>query len=229
MTEPTARSPRPRTPPRGAWSAAATTAGSSGVCGGVARVRRHRRQPGPADRRARHDLRLRLAARRLRRRLDPDARGPERSVRPATRRVDVRPAPATLERQPPGVRGDQLVDGVRAPAAGRVGPHRRRVVDQLVRLVPQLLDAVGGGEQRVVAAHRVVDQPLVGLQHRPWSCRSRGWRTASTASPASSPGRGACRRTTATSATGRPGRRSGGPVRRRRRPSPAGTSSAAAP
>ena len=34
-----------------------------------------------------------------------------------------------------------------------------------VERLPQPLDALGGVEQRVVAAHRVVDQPLVGLEH----------------------------------------------------------------
>ena len=43
-----------------------------------------------------------------------------------------------------------------APAAGRPGTARH---------LPQSLDALGGGEQRVVAAHRVQDQPLVGLEH----------------------------------------------------------------
>ena len=60
---------------------------------------------------------------------------------------------------------DQLVDRLRPPGAGRVDADRRRVVEQPRRDLPQPLDAVGGAEQRVVAAHGVEDQPLVGLQH----------------------------------------------------------------
>src|SRR6185437_6204304 len=67
--------------------------------------------------------------------------------------------------QPPGMRGDQLMDRVRAPAAGRVRLDRRRGVQQRHRSLPEALDAVRRGEQRVVTAHRVEHQPLVRLQN----------------------------------------------------------------
>ena len=46
-------------------------------------------------------------------------------------------APRPLERQPPRVRCDQLVDGVGAPGARRVDLHRRRIVQQRSRTLPQ--------------------------------------------------------------------------------------------
>jgi len=61
--------------------------------------------------------------------------------------------------------GDQLVDRLRPPGAGRVGAHRGRGFQQRRRHLPEPLDALGGGEQGPVAAHRVEDQPLIGFEH----------------------------------------------------------------
>ena len=47
-----------------------------------------------------------------------------------------------------------------------VRPHDGRVLQQRLGDLPQPLDALGGGEQGAVAAGGVVDQPLVGLEHR---------------------------------------------------------------
>ena len=52
-----------------------------------------------------------------------------------------------------------------SPRAGRVGAHGRGHLEQRHRDLPQPLDALGRGEEGVIAAHRVVDQPLVGLEH----------------------------------------------------------------
>src|SRR3954454_4823621 len=70
----------------------------------------------------------------------------------------VRVAPRPLEGQAPGVGGDELVDRLRAPGARLVEAEVRRGVEQLRRHLPEPLDAVGGGEQGAVAAHRVEDQ-----------------------------------------------------------------------
>jgi hypothetical protein len=51
------------------------------------------------------------------------------------------------------------------PGGRRVKPNRGRGFQQGDRHLPQPLDALGGGEQRVVAAHRIQDQALVRLQH----------------------------------------------------------------
>src|SRR6478752_8559412 len=74
-------------------------------------------------------------------------------------------APDSLARQPPGVRRDHLMDRVGSPRARWIHLHRRRVGKQRCRALPEALDALGGGEQGVVIAHRVHDQPLVRLQH----------------------------------------------------------------
>src|ERR1044071_10447016 len=49
--------------------------------------------------------------------------------------------PGPLEWQPPGMRGDQLVDRIRAPRAGRVHAHRGRRLQQRYRNFPEALDA----------------------------------------------------------------------------------------
>src|SRR5829696_3739975 len=59
---------------------------------------------------------------------------------------------------------DQLVDCVGTPGAGRVRLDGRRVLQQGLRTLPQALDALGGGEERVIVAHGVHDQPLVRLE-----------------------------------------------------------------
>lgn len=74
-------------------------------------------------------------------------------------------APTPLERQSPRVRGDELVHRVRAPRPRRVELHLWRVLEQRDRALPERFDAVGGGEERVVAAHRIEDQSLIGLEN----------------------------------------------------------------
>src|SRR6185436_6564552 len=69
----------------------------------------------------------------------------------------LRVAPLPLERQPPRVRRDELVDRVRTPRARSVRADRRRALQQRRRPLPEALDALGAREQRVVAQHRVVD------------------------------------------------------------------------
>src|ERR1700677_948705 len=84
-------------------------------------------------------------------------------TRSAARGVGV--APGSLERQPPGVRGKQLMNRFWSPAAGGIKPNRRRCFEERYRHLPQPLDTLGGRKQRVVAAHRVEDQALIGLKH----------------------------------------------------------------
>src|SRR6516225_4307159 len=67
-------------------------------------------------------------------------------------------APDPLERQPPGMGRDQLMDRFRPPISGGIKPDRRRRLEQRHRHLPKPLDALGGREQRMVAAHRVEDQ-----------------------------------------------------------------------
>ena len=71
--------------------------------------------------------------------------------------------PSPLERQPPGVRCDKLVNGVRPHDPGAYG---RTGADPSQRLgaFPQTLDALGGGEQRVIITHDIQDQSLVRLE-----------------------------------------------------------------
>src|SRR5678816_621325 len=74
-------------------------------------------------------------------------------------------APGAFEWQPPGVRRDELVDGVRAPGPWRIRAHRRRRLEQRHRHFPQALDAFRSRKQRVIPAHGVEDQALVSLEH----------------------------------------------------------------
>src|SRR5690242_11276301 len=74
-------------------------------------------------------------------------------------------APLALEREPPGARRDQVVLLGRPPRALLVLAQRRRILEQRRGDLPQPLDALGGGEERVVARHGVVNQALVGLEH----------------------------------------------------------------
>src|SRR5215467_12637263 len=50
---------------------------------------------------------------------------------------------------------DQLMDRFRPPISGGIKPDRRRRLEQRHRHLPKPLDALGGREQRMVAAHRV--------------------------------------------------------------------------
>jgi NH3-dependent NAD+ synthetase len=67
-------------------------------------------------------------------------------------------------RQVPVVRRDQLVDRRRTPRPALVGLGRRRVVQQRRGDLPQPLDPVGPGEQRLVADHGEQDEVLVAFQ-----------------------------------------------------------------
>ena len=60
---------------------------------------------------------------------------------------------------------DQLVDRIRSPRAGCVGANGWWCLQQWRRQLPQALDALGGRKQSVIAAERIVDQPLVRLEH----------------------------------------------------------------
>ena len=66
------------------------------------------------------------------------------------------------------MRCDQLVNRVRPPRARGVRAHRRRILQQRLRSLPQAFDAFGSGEQRVIIAHRIQDQPLVRLENLPY-------------------------------------------------------------
>src|SRR5262245_45371802 len=55
---------------------------------------------------------------------------------------------------------DQLMDRFRPPISGGIKPDRRRRLEQRHRHLPKPLYALGGREQRMVAAHRVEDQAL---------------------------------------------------------------------
>src|SRR5262249_3581870 len=74
-------------------------------------------------------------------------------------------APDPLERKPPSMGCDQLMDRFRPPISGGIKPDRRRRLEQRHRHLPKPLDALGGREQRMVAAHRVEDQALIGFEH----------------------------------------------------------------
>src|SRR5262245_64501454 len=56
------------------------------------------------------------------------------------------------------------MDRIRSPRSGPVRPNGWRILQQRDRLLPEALDALGGAEQRVIAAHRVVDEAFVGLE-----------------------------------------------------------------
>src|ERR1700733_1626963 len=74
-------------------------------------------------------------------------------------------APGALKWQAPGMGRDQLIDRLRPPATGRVDLDRRWRFEQRLRDFPQPLDAVRRAEQRVIAAHGVEDEPLIGLEN----------------------------------------------------------------
>src|SRR3954471_22652766 len=96
----------------------------------------------------------------------------EASPRCATRRVrrrpigcSARPSPFPLERQTPLPRRDERAD-LRGPPRSRwIVPGRRRALEQRLRYLPQTLNPFGGREERAVADHGVVDEPLVRLEH----------------------------------------------------------------
>src|SRR3981081_2531523 len=81
----------------------------------------------------------------------------------AARRVGV--APSSLERQPPGMGGDQLMDRFRPPRAGGIKSNRRRSLEQGHRDLPKPFDTLGGRKLGTVAAHRVEGQGLIGFEH----------------------------------------------------------------
>ena len=67
-------------------------------------------------------------------------------------------------REPPASRRDELMHFLRPVAAGGVPVEGRWITEQLAGCGPQVLDAVGVGEQRAVAEHGVVHQTLIRLQ-----------------------------------------------------------------
>ena len=85
---------------------------------------------------------------------------PARSARGA-----VRLSPRSLEGQPPRAGGDELVDGVGSPRSGLIETNRKRRLQQVGRNLPKPFDAVGGREQRVVAAHRIQNKALINFEH----------------------------------------------------------------
>src|SRR5271165_1262358 len=73
--------------------------------------------------------------------------------------------PDSFEGQTPGLGSDELVDGVRPPRSRLVKTHRRGRLDQVHRHLPKAFDPLRAREQGVVAAHRIQDQSLIGLEH----------------------------------------------------------------
>src|SRR6202007_435098 len=61
-------------------------------------------------------------------------------------------APGALEWQAPGMRRDELVNGIRPPRAWSVRSYRRRRFQQRRGHFPQSLDPDRAGEQRVIPA-----------------------------------------------------------------------------
>src|SRR5205807_5270468 len=76
----------------------------------------------------------------------------------------VRVSPGPFEGEPPGMGGNELMDGVRSPRTRGVEANRRRGLEQCARRRPQPFDPVGGREQRPIAAHRIENQALIGLE-----------------------------------------------------------------
>src|SRR3954467_10775731 len=74
-------------------------------------------------------------------------------------------APRALERQPPGMGCNQLVNRVGSPRSRCIRPHRRWILQQWLGAFPQALNAFCSGEQRVVVTHGIEDQPLVRLEN----------------------------------------------------------------
>jgi hypothetical protein len=60
--------------------------------------------------------------------------------------------PDPLERQPPSMGRDQLMDRFRSPISGGIKPDRRRRLKQRHRHLLKPLDALGGREQRVLTS-----------------------------------------------------------------------------
>src|SRR5215831_3773079 len=67
-------------------------------------------------------------------------------------------------REGPAVRRDGVLDRRRAPRTWLIELDRRRVLQQRRRDLPQPVDLIGPGEQRLVAEHRLQDQSLVPLE-----------------------------------------------------------------
>src|ERR1700722_13885682 len=88
-----------------------------------------------------------------------------RSLAGPSARDSIGVAPSPLEWQPPGVGRYELIYGLWPPRARRIDLDRRRGHQQRLRNFPQPLDALGRTEQRVIAAHGVEDESLVGLEH----------------------------------------------------------------
>src|SRR5271166_4008001 len=78
--------------------------------------------------------------------------------------VDPPGHPGLMLRQVPVVGLDHLVDRDRAPRSDGVRLDRRRLLQQRLGDLPQSLDRVGSGEQRLVADHGLQDQVLVALE-----------------------------------------------------------------
>src|SRR6267143_1288188 len=76
----------------------------------------------------------------------------------------VRVSPGPFEGEPPSVGGNELMDGIRSPRTRGVEANRRRCLEQCARRGPQPFDAVGRREQRPIAAHRIENQALIGLE-----------------------------------------------------------------
>src|SRR3954447_3528345 len=93
---------------------------------------------------------------------EPDARPPRVKPQPPLKRSGglgragrLHLAPPALERQAPAGGGDQVADPTRPPGALRVRLDLLRVVEERLGDLPESLDSLGGGEQGVVAVHRV--------------------------------------------------------------------------
>src|SRR5215469_3240984 len=84
------------------------------------------------------------------------SRGPCAPPRPAATSAGVR--------QMPVERRDQLLDRSWPPGAPTVRFDWRRVLQQRLGDLPEPVDAIGVGEQRLIADHRVEYEPLVALQ-----------------------------------------------------------------
>src|SRR5438132_3526470 len=68
------------------------------------------------------------------------------------RAVGVPPSP--FERQPPGARRNELMDGVGPPRAGRIEANRWRRLEERGRDLPEAVDSLGRREQRGGAGRR---------------------------------------------------------------------------
>src|SRR5580658_3315617 len=77
----------------------------------------------------------------------------------------IRISPRPFEGQTPSVGRDELMDHVGPPRSGGIDANGRRGLQQGSRLFPQSLDALGGREKRVIAAHRIENEALISLEH----------------------------------------------------------------